>query len=84
MKWSDGHKTQSPDNILSFEETRSDHRGSQLPSFKHHQESSTVELFYDLFFVANLATFTANYEIVDVGYECGKSPAFRLLRTAKH
>jgi low temperature requirement protein LtrA len=33
--------------------------------FKHHHESSTVELFYDLFFVANLTTFTVNYEIVD-------------------
>ena len=36
-----------------------------LPPFKHHHESSTVELFYDLFFVANLATFTVNHEIVD-------------------
>jgi hypothetical protein len=42
----------------------SDH-DPDLPPFKHHHESSTVELFYDLFFVANLATFTANHEIVD-------------------
>jgi len=40
-------------------------RDGELPSFKHHHESSTVELFYDLFFVANLATFTSNHEIVD-------------------
>jgi hypothetical protein len=40
-------------------------QGSQHgPHFKHHRESSTIELFYDLFFVANLATFTANHEIV--------------------
>ena len=35
------------------------------PPFRHRHESSTVELFYDLFFVANLVTFTANHEIVD-------------------
>jgi low temperature requirement protein LtrA len=29
-------------------------------------ESSSVELFFDLFFVANLATFTAHNSIVDV------------------
>jgi low temperature requirement protein LtrA len=40
------------------------HRAEQ-PHWKHHHESSTIELFYDLFFVANLATFTANHEIVD-------------------
>lgn len=31
--------------------------------FKHHHEATSIELFYDLFFVANLATFTANHEI---------------------
>ena len=41
------------------------HHDRTLPPFKHHHESSTVELFYDLFFVANLATFTVNHEIVD-------------------
>lgn len=41
------------------------HHDANLPPFKHHAESSTVELFYDLFFVANLATFTANHDIVD-------------------
>ncbi len=41
------------------------HIDPDLPRFKHHHESSTVELFYDLFFVANLATFTANHEIVN-------------------
>ena len=38
---------------------------SDSPHFRHRHESSTIELFYDLFFVANLATFTANHEIVD-------------------
>jgi low temperature requirement protein LtrA len=43
----------------------SDHRDDGHPHWRHHHESSMIELFYDLFFVANLATFTANHEIVD-------------------
>lgn len=35
------------------------------PAFHHQRESSEIELFYDLFFVANLATVTINNEIVD-------------------
>jgi len=54
------------DRALEFDETHIHRSDSELPVFKHHKESSTVELFYDLFFVANLATFTANHEIVDV------------------
>jgi hypothetical protein len=54
------------DRALEFDETHVHRSDSELPVFKHHKESSTVELFYDLFFVANLATFTANHEIVDV------------------
>jgi low temperature requirement protein LtrA len=38
-----------------------------LPIFKEHHEASSIQLFYDLFFVANLCTFTANHEIEDVG-----------------
>jgi len=38
---------------------------SKLPPFKHRSDSSTIELFYDLFFVANLASFSGNHEIVD-------------------
>lgn len=47
------------------------------PSFHRHAEATTAELFYDLFFVANLTTFTANLEINDnsslkayVGFFC--------------
>ena len=36
--------------------------------FKPRHESTTIELFYDLFFVANLTIFTENNEIEDV--EC--------------
>ncbi|KAF1961254.1 hypothetical protein CC80DRAFT_488575 [Byssothecium circinans] len=33
------------------------------PSFHRHAEATTAELFYDLFFVANLTTFTSVLEI---------------------
>jgi hypothetical protein len=46
-------------------------KASEIHMFEERHESSTVELFYDLFFVANLATYTANHEIVD-----GKCKAF--------
>jgi len=36
---------------------------SQLPQFVRHEESTTIELFYDLFFVANLTTFTSVHEV---------------------
>lgn len=36
---------------------------SGLPQFVRHEESTTIELFYDLFFVANLTTFTYVHEI---------------------
>jgi low temperature requirement protein LtrA len=52
-------------HIFAADSTRSGPRDPRLPPFKHHHESSTIELFYDLFFVANLATFTTNHEIVD-------------------
>lgn len=35
------------------------------PAFHRHAEATTAELFYDLFFVANLTTFTSVLEIND-------------------
>jgi low temperature requirement protein LtrA len=35
------------------------------PAFHRHAEATTAELFYDLFFVANLTTFTSMQEIND-------------------
>ena len=40
-------------------------RGQEVPRFQQRHESSTIELFYDLFFVANLTSFNNNHEIVD-------------------
>ena len=36
---------------------------SELPAFERHEESTAIELFYDLFFVANLTTFSNIHEI---------------------
>ncbi len=36
--------------------------------FSQRHEASSIELFFDLFFVANLATFTAYHSISDLSY----------------
>lgn len=36
--------------------------------FSQRHEANTVELFFDLFFVANLATFTTYHSITDADY----------------
>jgi hypothetical protein len=50
-----------PKSIDSFSTTSS---GTPI-IYKSHHEASTIELFYDLFFVANLAYFTAMHQHVD-------------------
>ena len=40
------------------------------PPLKRPHESSTIQLFYDLFFVANLTTFTSVHEINDKNSMC--------------
>jgi hypothetical protein len=35
------------------------------PEFHRHAEATSIELFYDLFFVANLTTFTNVHEVND-------------------
>lgn len=37
----------------------------RVPIFREREEASTIELFYDLFFVANLSSFTATHSIDD-------------------
>ncbi len=56
-------KMNSEQNVIEFDESRLHHTDSDAPMFKHHHEATSIELFYDLFFVANLATFTANHEV---------------------
>jgi hypothetical protein len=38
----------------------------ETPEFKRYEEATNIELFYDLFFVANLTTFTDAHDINDV------------------
>lgn len=38
----------------------------ETPSFKRYEEATNLELFYDLFFVANLTTFTDVHDINEV------------------
>ena len=40
-------------------------RGKEFKSFHVRHEASMIELFFDLFFVGNLATFTTYHEITD-------------------
>ena len=42
------------------------HQHRDFPGFKKHHAAAPIELFYDLFFVANLKTFTAIHKINDV------------------
>ncbi|CZT12132.1 hypothetical protein WAI453_003030 [Rhynchosporium graminicola] len=44
---------------LSFDDRTS------RPRFERHEETTNIELFYDLFFVANLTTFSSVHEIND-------------------
>lgn len=46
------------------------HRSSRnridaVPKFRHYSDSNTIELLYDLFFVANLSNFTALHGVED-------------------
>lgn len=75
------------DGALNLDKMRS--RASDLPAisstdgpilYKTHHEASTIELFYDLFFVANLATFTAAHKHSDP--ECKYTA--RVLPTSSH
>jgi hypothetical protein len=37
----------------------------EKPQFKHYSETSNIQLFFDLFFVANLTSFTDEHEVND-------------------
>jgi Bacterial low temperature requirement A protein (LtrA) len=47
-----------------FDFTCADHAGT-IPVFKKHNEASSIQLFYDLFFVANLSICTTNHPVKD-------------------
>lgn len=45
------------------------------PAFREREEASSIELFYDLFFVANLTSFTTVHAIDDKESELLLEPA---------
>ena len=47
--------------------------------FSQRHEANSIELFFDLFFVANLATFTAYHSITDYDYLLGYIGFFGIL-----
>ena len=49
--------------------------GPDDPLFGYHEESSNIQLYYDLFFVANLMSFTSRHEVNDVGSKLFLPPA---------
>ncbi|KAH1672452.1 hypothetical protein KXX46_002618 [Aspergillus fumigatus] len=51
---------------LSLIATPIDERDGESPHFCRHSDATPIELFFDLFFVANLSSFTATHEINNV------------------
>jgi hypothetical protein len=71
--WLRTHEVQAVENYEPVEGV--DYRA--VPEFKKRTETTNIELFYDLFFVANLTSFSTNHEITDtdslssyVGFFC--------------
>ncbi|KAH6671945.1 bacterial low temperature requirement A protein-domain-containing protein [Halenospora varia] len=55
------------ESLRWIESPLKDLKGKEFKSFHVRHEASMLELFFDLFFVANLATFTAYHEITTSG-----------------
>ncbi|PYI35041.1 hypothetical protein BP00DRAFT_412567 [Aspergillus indologenus CBS 114.80] len=53
-------------SVIPFIESPIDEKDGELPHLYHHSDATPIELFFDLFFVANLSTFTATHEINNV------------------
>ncbi|GFF41378.1 hypothetical protein IFM58399_06241 [Aspergillus lentulus] len=51
---------------LSLIATPIDEKDGESPCFCRHSDATPIELFFDLFFVANLSSFTATHEINNV------------------
>ncbi|KAL3428437.1 hypothetical protein PVAG01_01946 [Phlyctema vagabunda] len=64
----DSHK-QHPDAapvLLEFFESPAKNATEDNLHFELRHQSNTLELFFDLFFIANLSTFTATHSIIDL------------------
>ncbi|PYH47666.1 uncharacterized protein BP01DRAFT_421403 [Aspergillus saccharolyticus JOP 1030-1] len=53
-------------SVIPFIESPIDEKYGDPPHLYHHSDATAIELFFDLFFVANLSTFTATHEINNV------------------
>ncbi|GLA25514.1 hypothetical protein AnigIFM63604_007150 [Aspergillus niger] len=53
-------------SVIAFIESPIDDKDGDLPHLRQQSEATPIELFFDLFFVANLSTFTATHEINNV------------------
>ena len=62
----------------SDEEEEEEKYEDGAPRLRRHHKTSTVQLFYDLFFVANLTTFTSAHEINSVD---GKSSTLLIYKS---
>jgi hypothetical protein len=49
--------------IVDGDEIDSQRAGAGMPIFRKHHEASSLELYYDLYFIANLTTFAAHHDI---------------------
>ncbi|KAI1485423.1 hypothetical protein F5X96DRAFT_674662 [Biscogniauxia mediterranea] len=53
------------DELQDIEALGSRYNVKQIPYFEKHSSSTNIELFYDLWFVANLSTFTSVHEVTE-------------------
>ncbi|OJJ98199.1 hypothetical protein ASPACDRAFT_53191 [Aspergillus aculeatus ATCC 16872] len=53
-------------SVIPFFESPIEGKDGEPPHLYHHSDATPIELFLDLFFVANLSTFTATHEINNV------------------
>jgi hypothetical protein len=72
------NKVNVDERVVQFDKPNGHHSIDDVPIFKPHRESSTIELFYDLFFVANLTVFTKNHEV-----KSGKGEPFQTCTVIK-
>lgn len=72
IKGAAGHE-ESEDHDNSDSSTHSSEKREALPDepvLKRPHEAPTIQLFFDLYFVANLTTFSGQHEIHDPSGEC--------------
>lgn len=64
-EWSNLYKARARESLPWIVSPLEGLQGREFKAFHVRHEASLIELFFDLFFVANLATFTAVHEITN-------------------